>query len=67
MQLPFTTEQFFEILRLYNSTLWPAQVFLGLLAVLAIIFSSRFGAHGSVWQYQLSWPCSGFGSVSPTT
>jgi hypothetical protein len=38
MQLPFTTEQFFEVLRLYNSTVWPAQVFLVLLAVLAVIF-----------------------------
>lgn len=38
MQLPFTTEQFFEILRLYNTTLWPAQFFLLLLAVLSIIF-----------------------------
>lgn len=38
MQLPFTTEQFFEILRLYNNTVWPAQVFLSLLPMLVIIF-----------------------------
>ena len=38
MQLPFTTEQFFGVFRLYNSTVWPAQVFLILLAVLAVIF-----------------------------
>lgn len=37
MQLPFTTEQFFATFSLYNSTVWPAQVFLVLLAVLAII------------------------------
>lgn len=38
MQLPFTVEQFFGVFRLYNNTVWPAQVFLVLLAVLAIIF-----------------------------
>lgn len=38
MQLPFTNEQFFSVFRLYNSTVWPAQVFLVLLAVLAIVF-----------------------------
>lgn len=38
MQLPFTVEQFFGVFRLYNSTVWPAQVFLVLLAVLAVIF-----------------------------
>ena len=38
MQLPFTIEQFFGVFRLYNSTVWPAQVFLVLLAVLAIVF-----------------------------
>jgi Family of unknown function (DUF6064) len=38
MQLPFTAEQFFSVFRLYNSTVWPVQVFLVLLAVLAVIF-----------------------------
>lgn len=38
MQLPFTSEQFFGVFRLYNSTVWPAQVLLVLLAVLAIVF-----------------------------
>lgn len=38
MQLPFTSEQFFGVFRLYNSTVWPTQVFLVLLAVLAIVF-----------------------------
>lgn len=38
MQLPFTNEQFFGVFRLYNSTVWPAQVLLVLLAVLAIVF-----------------------------
>jgi Family of unknown function (DUF6064) len=38
MQLPFTAEQFFSVFRLYNSTVWPAQVLLVALAVLAVIF-----------------------------
>lgn len=38
MQIPFTTEQFFGIFRLYNSTVWPAQVLLLALAVLTIVF-----------------------------
>ena len=37
MQLPFTAEQFFGVFRLYNSAVWPAQIFLTLLAVLAVI------------------------------
>jgi Family of unknown function (DUF6064) len=38
MQIPFTAEQFFYFFRLYNSTVWPAQVLLLALAVLAVIF-----------------------------
>lgn len=38
MQLPFTIEKFLGVFRLYNSAVWPAQVFLVLLAVLALIF-----------------------------
>jgi Family of unknown function (DUF6064) len=38
MQLPFTIEQFFGVFRLYNITVWPAQVLLVVLAVLAVIF-----------------------------
>ena len=37
MQLPFTTEQFFGVFRDYNSTLWPAQLFLLALAVAAVV------------------------------
>ncbi len=36
MQLPFTAEQFYGVLREYNETLWPAQVFLTGLALAAI-------------------------------
>lgn len=38
MQIPFTAEQFFGVFRLYNNTVWPAQVVLLALAVLAVIF-----------------------------
>lgn len=37
MQLPFTNEQFFEVLRAYNTGVWPAQVVLLLVAVLALV------------------------------
>lgn len=37
MQPPFTVEQFFGVFSLYNTTVWPAQVFLVLLALLVVI------------------------------
>lgn len=36
MQLPFTAEQFFEVFRAYNTAVWPAQVLLLALAVVAL-------------------------------
>lgn len=36
MKLPFTTEQFFDIFRQYNEAVWPAQVALNLLAIVAV-------------------------------
>jgi len=36
MQLPFSVEQFFGVFRLYNTSVWPAQIFLVLLALVAI-------------------------------
>lgn len=36
MQLPFTAEQFFDVFRAYNTTVWPAQILLLALAVAAI-------------------------------
>jgi hypothetical protein len=38
MQLPFTAEQFFDVFRAYNTTVWPVQVFLLMLAVAAVVF-----------------------------
>jgi hypothetical protein len=37
MQLPFTVEQFFEVIRAYNMAVWPAQVLLVTLAVAAVV------------------------------
>ncbi len=37
MQLPFSSEQFFEVFGSYNTAVWPAQVLLVALAVAAIV------------------------------
>jgi hypothetical protein len=39
MKLPFTLEQFLDVFRQYNVSLWPMQVLLIVLALLAIYFS----------------------------
>lgn len=36
MELPFTADQFFGVFREYNETVWPAQIFLLALALLAV-------------------------------
>ena len=43
MQLPFTTEQFFDLLAAYNEALWPALVVLWMASLIAsmLLFSSR--------------------------
>ena len=41
MKMPFTTDQFFELFRRYNETLWPTQVFLLILAVIVIALVLR--------------------------
>jgi hypothetical protein len=38
MQLPFSVDQFFAVIRQYNESVWPAQVLLLLLGVAAIAF-----------------------------
>jgi hypothetical protein len=37
VQLPFTVDQFYGVFRAYNTTLWPAQIFLFALALIAIV------------------------------
>lgn len=49
MQLPFTVEQFFDVIRAYNMAVWPAQVVLLVLAVAAIVlvvFPRRWSGAG---------------------
>jgi len=41
MKLPFTTEQFFEVFRNYNTAVFPMQVILNGIAVMAIYFLFR--------------------------
>jgi len=37
MQLPFTVEQFFDVIRSYNAAVWPAQLVLLALALVAVV------------------------------
>ena len=41
MNLPFTLEQFLGVFVSYNTTIWPAQIILNLLALIAIILTLR--------------------------
>lgn len=47
MKLPFTVEQFFEVFARYNNSVWPVQIFLNLLALLAIVLLFRSSSHKS--------------------
>ena len=39
--MPFTTQQFFEVFARYNIAVWPAQLVLNALAVLAVLLVRR--------------------------
>jgi hypothetical protein len=39
MRLPFTTAQFFDVIRAYNEAVWPWQFALGALAVIALLLA----------------------------
>jgi Family of unknown function (DUF6064) len=41
MNMPFTAEQFFDVFARYNMTMWPAQIALNALAVLALVLVYR--------------------------
>jgi hypothetical protein len=51
MQLPFSTEQFFEVIRNYNLSMWPVPVVLTTLAIvaLALAWSRRAWAARAIW------------------
>jgi len=38
MELPFTPEQFFDVFSRYNHAVWPAQIVLNILALVAVVF-----------------------------
>jgi hypothetical protein len=44
MNLPFTAEEFFSVFQQYNESVWPAQVILNILAVVAIVLAVRSSA-----------------------
>lgn len=46
MQIPFTAEQFFDIFRQYNEAVWPAQVALTLLAIVATGLVALYRSQG---------------------
>src|SRR5689334_3555624 len=46
MRLPFTTEQFLDVMRRYNEAVWPAQWALLLLGVCAVAVAVRAGTTG---------------------
>ncbi|HEY9450103.1 MAG TPA: DUF6064 family protein [Gemmatimonadaceae bacterium] len=47
MRLPFSAEQFFDVLRRYNEAVWPAQWLLVALALAAIVLAFRGSSRGS--------------------
>jgi hypothetical protein len=48
MSLPFTTEQFLEIFRQYNTSIWPMQFVMVAMALIAVGASARGTQHGRV-------------------
>lgn len=47
MDIPFTTDQFFDVFEAYNTAIWPAQVAAYVLGVMAIFLAWREGARRS--------------------
>jgi hypothetical protein len=41
MDLPFASDQFLGVFRAYNTSIWPAQIFLVLLALVAVVLACR--------------------------
>lgn len=47
MSLPFTIDQFLDVFRRYNEAIWPGQLLLNLLAVVAVVAAVRGGRGAS--------------------
>jgi len=41
VSMPFTVDQFMDVFKSYNISVWPTQIFLNILALIAIIFALR--------------------------
>ncbi len=41
MKMPFTQAQFFDVFSAYNTAVWPAQIFLYIAGVLAVVLAFR--------------------------
>lgn len=49
MNLPFSQEQFFLVFKSYNEAVWPTQILLGTLAIVAVAISIRKIPSGGRW------------------
>jgi len=47
MNLPFTSEQFFDVFRRYNEAVWPAQIALNLIGAFVAMAAWRANARRS--------------------
>ena len=47
MDIPFTTKEFFEVIQLYNVGLFPAQLIIFILGIIALVFVHRKSKSGS--------------------
>lgn len=60
MSLPFTTAQFLDVFRQYNTSVWPMQLVLGALALAAIVAAARGGSGRLVtWYLAGQWAWTG--------
>ena len=53
MALPFTSEQFLDVFRQYNTSIWPLQCLLTAIALIAVVFAVR-GRRGRVVAFCLA-------------
>ena len=75
MNLPFTPDQFFSVFQQYNESVWPAQVLLNVLAVVAIVLAVRSSAAagriiasilGAFWLWiGIAYHCAFFSAINP--
>ena len=56
MKLPFTTQQFLEVFKKYNTAVYPVQLLLVLLATIVILFVFR--KQKNKWQNRLGYSVS---------